>query len=312
MVLILSMPKVFASSCMDNGSYTRVYANITSPLLIKPEVSIGDVISSTVTSFPSGSTSVPCKVPGPGSLIATGSGTANGNLYPTSVSGVSYRIKMTSGWTLPGFSNSYWPYTSYSTANTLVDNYYRGGTIQVDLIKTGPTPGTASWAPSILGQIQFENNGQIYNFIEIYNSTPIELVPDNPSCKVTQSAITVSLEDVNTNKLSHVGSTSRDTSFSIPLTCSSPANVSVAFSGTMADSSNAVFSNLNNGSNANQVGVQILSGAEPVPVATGSYINIGQVNGYISVPLTARYYALTSSPDAGAVNAIVYATLIYN
>ncbi|MOA21262.1 Fimbrial protein [compost metagenome] len=114
------------------------------------------------------------------------------------------------------------------------------------------------------------------------------------------------------SQLSTSGSTSKDQLFYIPLTCNSNANVSLSFSGDMADSANAVFRNLSGSANANSVGVQILSSGRPVPTAINTYLNLGQVNGSMSVPLTARYYALKSNAQVGAVSSVVTANIVYN
>ena len=312
---VIGLADVAASYyCTGSEPYTRVYANISSPLMIKTGLNVGEVISSTIVSVPYGMTTTGCTVKGPGYFIGNGTGTPSGNLYPTSIPGISYRIKIISGWTVPGFIDTYWPVSTYvePKSGMLIDGSYAAFTAEVDLVKTGPYLGQSILSPSILGHVDLSSNGSLIKFIEIYNATPVETIPDNPSCKVTQSAIPVSLEDVSTNKLDQVGSTSKETAFTIPLACTASANISLSFSGVMADSDKAVFSNLNSGTNASQVGVQILSGTTPVPIATGSYLNIGQVNGNISIPLVARYYALTSNPNAGAVNSIVYATLVYN
>lgn len=306
----LLFPLAGWSECPVNGAYTRVYANVPSPISVSPEVSVGQVIGSMTTAFPAGQ--VGCSISGPGGqVVAKGSGIANGKLYPTSIPGVSYRAKNTQGWNVSGMYNVYWPATGNFSGNFATGNY-EGGTITIELVKTGPVPGTATWQPGVLGTIQIVVGGVTFNFLEIYNSNPATIIPTVPSCTITQSAITVNLNDANTSQLTAAGNSSQDKSFNIPLACTAPVNISMGFSGDVANNANAVFSNLSGSANASTVGVQILSGSTPVPTTAGSYLNLGVVNGSTSVPLIARYYALVNNPDAGDVSAIAYATLVYN
>lgn len=317
-VLLLSPAAGIAAVCTGAEPYARVYANVPSPITVRPDISIGQVIGSTVSTFPGGRTGYGCAV-GPlstggiGSVIVMGAGTPNGTLYPTGIPGLSYRAKFTAVWGVSSIFNVAWPVTGTFRDTTFSsEGGYNGGSITIELVKTGPIPGSITWDPGVLGTIQVVTNGKTYNFLEFYHSDPVVVVPENPSCTVTQSAISVNLEDANTSQLVMAGDTSKDKTFSIPLTCTSDVNIALGFSGDIADNTNAVFRNLSGSANASSVGVQILNGGTPVPTTAGNYLNLGVVNGSMSVPLIARYYALANNADAGTVNAIAYASIVYN
>jgi type 1 fimbria pilin len=272
-------------------------------LNINPTVAVGSVIGTTSMNFGSGSGTTDCGVPynvPSATYSLVGEGVPNGKLYPTSIPGISYRGKMT--WGSP--FDPYWPFT---TTFSVQGAGITPGSVIIEFVKTGPIlPGQMQ--PQMLGYV-YINGAQ---FFSMSLGTPIIIVPTTPACTVTQSAITVNLDDVNSSQLATTGSTSKDKAFNIPLKCTTAAKISLAFSGNIADSSNAVFSNLSGSANAASVGIQILSGSTPVPTTAGNYLNLGSINGSISVPLIARYYALVNNPDGGGVSAIAYATIVYN
>ncbi|WP_447877577.1 fimbrial protein [Serratia fonticola] len=311
--MLASPASGWAASCNGKG-YIRVLANIPSTINISPTLTVGSVIGTTTTSFPSGS--VPgCVIPGtPGQVRVYGPGIPNGTYYPTTIPGISYQLRFTAGWTISGIFNTPWPANgTYSNPAGFMDQSYGGGTITIDLIKTGPISGSGgTWTPDVLGNMDTITQGVTWTFMQIYNTQTVIVQPTTPACTITQSAITVNLDDTTTSQLATTGNTSKDKGFNIPLNCTSDSNISLAFSGSIADNTNAVFSNLSGGANAGTVGVQILNGGTPVPTTAGSYLNLGTVNGNYSVPLTARYYALANNPDAGDVHAIAYATIQYN
>lgn len=278
-----------------------------STLNINPTVAIGSVVGAVSVSFPFGTATCPAGTYHNGNNYwwIGGVGVPNGNLYPTSIPGVAYRARVAAGW--PGQElTKTWPASVYAYDPGLPGTYM-GGTIYLEFVKTGPI-GSGTFGPLVFGR-ETVNNVPV---IEFYLDGPIFLAPVTPACTVTQSAIAVNLDDTNTSQLTSVGNTSKDNAFSIPLNCTSASNISLSFSGDIADTNNAVFSNLSGSTNANSVGVQILKDNTPIPTAAGTYLNLGTINGSVSVPMTARYYALTNNADAGAVSAIAYATIMYN
>ena len=299
-----------ATNCTGSEDYTPVKVTIPSPIIITPEIQIGEVIGSTTSTFPDGNTTTGCWIKGTsGKVPINGTGVPNGNLYPTTIPGISYRAKMTAGWMLPGIQNAYWPAVGSWSGGDFSHGDYNGGTFTIELIKTGAIPGNVTWTPGVLGTIQAVTLGKTYNFIEFYNNDPIPIKPLNPACKVTNAVIPVALEPVRSSLLKTTGSTAGEKSISIPLTCSMPVRVSLEFEGDFADSENSVLINTGSDTNKNNVGVQVLDNAgNPLQ----ALVNLGAVNGDINYDIKARYYALTNGVPAGDVSSKIYATIMYN
>ncbi len=244
--------------------------------------------------------------------VVQGEGIPNGNLYPTTIPGVAYRAKMSSGgnWTpFPPFNNVYWPVSApIQWIMNAEGQDMGGGYFTLEFIKTGALSAGGRFGPQKVGSIYV--NGTEYR--QFYMDGTLVLAPETPSCTITQSTIDVSLPDGNQATLNAVGKTTGETSFIIPLQCKSDVSLSLFFSGEMADSANAVFQNTQS-SNATAVGIQILRGGAPIPIGSGNAIKIGTVGSSGANPsFTARYYALQSSVPSGDVNAVAYATIVYN
>lgn len=295
----------FIRSAMACVPYSQT---ITPPasISLNPGLPVGTVVATATLSWPTFNTgSGGCPVPyATGSHFGlTGMGTPNGNLYPTGIDGLSYRGKINGGW--PSNFFVYWP--ASVTQPGPYGSGVGGGSVLIEFVKTGPlTSGTFN--PQVLMHATLDS----VPWFDIYMGSPMVIKPTVPACTVTQSAITVNLDDGNTSQLATAGNTSKDKTFSIPLNCTSASNISLTFSGDIVDSSNAVFRNLSGSANAASVGIQILSGSTPVPTTAGTYLNLGAINGSTTVPLIARYYALANNPDVGTVSAIAYATIVYN
>ncbi|MBE4893091.1 fimbrial protein [Enterobacter asburiae] len=297
--------------CTGAEPYSPVKVTLPSQITITPELEIGEVIGTATSSFPYGVTTTHCSILGSkGTVPINGTGTPNGIVYPTTIPGIGYRAKMTTPWSVTGIYNEYWPVVgSYSGAPWTYDGSYAGGTFSIDLIKTGTIPGNITWIPGDLGTLQVETGGVTYNFIKFYSNDPIPIKPLNPACKVTNAVIPVELEPVSATSLKTTGSTAGEKSIIIPLRCSIPVRISLAFDGNFADSENSVLINTGPDSNKNNVGIQVLDSADnPLPATA----NIGAVNGGVNYELKARYYALTDGVPAGSVSSTIYATILYN
>ncbi|MFV8869988.1 fimbrial protein [Serratia fonticola] len=283
--------------------------NLNAPTEVETNASlpIGSVVATINMTFPrtdasSGGCNSSIPFYSTGTHALSGNGAANGKLYATTIQGLSYRAKYDTG---RAETKNFWPVSWYAPIGGSILN---AGTITVEFVKTGSLSGGGTLGPQPIGAWYVQG----IPFVQFTLSTPVIIIPTDPACTVTQSAIAVNLDDTNTSQLTTMGNTSKDKAFSIPLNCTSASNISLSFSGDIADANNAVFSNLSGSANANSVGVQILKDNSPVPTTAGSYLNLGAINGSVSVPLTARYYALTDNADVGAVSAIAYATIMYN
>lgn len=290
-----------------------VISNITAPSAVdvNPTLPIGSVIGTLYGTFASGSG---CSTSFSYAQVY-GIGDYKGNLYSTSIPGVAYRGMLTSGLSsnvvLQTLLNKYWPTGVSISPNQKLDNFM-GGNVKIEFVKTGPVPssggvlqpGTISILYGMNGMTQF--NMIIFNLV-----SPIIIAPTNPACTVTSANVIVPLNNVSQSSLSSAGITAGETGFTIPLQCDSSANISLQFSGDAANAVNGVFKNTNS-ANANNVGIQLLKDGQPVSITTGSYLAVGTVNGTVNFPMIARYYALTAGVPAGDVNAVAYATIIYN
>lgn len=289
-----------------------VISNITAPstLDVNPALPVGSVIGTLYGTFASGSG---CSTSFNYAQVH-GIGDDNNNLYPTSIPGVAYRGMLTSGLgniLIQSILNRYWPAgVGFSPNGTL--SSFTGGNVKIEFVKTGPVPSSGGvLQPGTIGILYGMNGMTQFNMIIFNLVSPIIIAPTNPACTVTSANIIVPLNNVSQSTLSSAGVTAGDTDFTLPLQCDSSANISLQFSGDAANAANGVFKNTNS-ANANNVGIQLLKDGQPVSITTGSYLAVGTVNGAVNFPMTARYYALTSGVPAGDVNAVAYATIIYN
>lgn len=232
-----------------------------------------------------------------------GEGIPVGNLYPTNIAGIAYRII--------GTREQLWGYDEYLPtshnghlgAGPIVTN----GTARLEFVKIGPTSAGGNFGPQVVMR-QYINGIEYVNFMV---STTIHVEPEAPACTITQSAIQVSMNDVNQAELNLKDKTAKPYGFNIPINCRTSANIGLGFSGDTADAANGIFRNTVGGG-ASNVGIQLLDGVTPISTVYGQFINIGMVTGSFSFPMTARYYALSNDVGAGAVNSVAYVTVIYN
>lgn len=296
--LFIGITKAEAAGC-------PIVVNVTAPasLDVSPSVAVGSIIGTLSLSWPE-NTERSCSWPKGNNILYSffGEGIPDGNLYPTSIPGIAYRGSIPA-WSFAGMSG-YWPVRKYypnSTSGTIA-----AGSVTIEFVKTGPV-GSGIFGPQLLMHSSLNNTP----FFNVWLKDSIIIKPRVTACTVTSSTITETLTDTNQSNLVGIGTTAGEKNFNIPLQCTSATNISLVFSGDMADASNGVFKNTNNNNSAN-VGIQLLKDGTPVPTTAGSYINVGIVNGTVNLPMTARYYALTNSVPAGAVSAIAYATIVYN
>lgn len=299
LLLITACSLGLLSGYVQAGPCPIIY-NVAVPttLNIDPTAAVGSVLATMNLSFPKNTT---CVVNA--STITTydsGNGTPVGNLYPTAIPGISYRGRVTAGWT---YGLGYWPQTTVETTTSLTG--VAAATVTIEFVKTGPVlPGTFP-AQDIMKTV-----ANTTSFFILHTANAIEIKPTVPSCTVTP-VVTVVLDGVAKASLATTGATTGDKSFNINVNCASPTSLALSFSGTAVDTNNAIFKNTDATTGAS-VGVQILKDSNPVPLVAGNYISLGIVDGSVSPVFTARYYALTNSVVEGAVTSVAYATIVYN
>lgn len=298
-----------SAACTTPPVNLTVTSSVTS-LQINPDVAVGQVAGQYSLSWPAFNDI--CE-PGRGMRVYEEYITyhpygVGATLFPTNISGLSYRMKVNQGRfsTTPNTNSSTYNYSSgFATAPA--------GTATVELVKTGTIANGGQLYPVEYTATLFSANnyGYVVGGWKVSNPVSINITLPLKACTVTQSAITVNLETAETAKLATAGSTTKDKSFSIPINCPGTRSISLQFSGTMADNSKGVLKNLKSGSNnASSLGIQLLRSG--TPVQTGTKYNLGNVTGNYSVPMTARYYALANDVPTGDIQSISYATITYN
>ena len=283
-----------------------VIYNATPPadLNIDPSLPVGSVLATMQLSWP---LQYGCQVNGSGAgfhIGQYGNGVPNGNLYPTGLAGVSYRGKI-EGW----YNSAYWP-TVYDTSAVQM-TAMGSGTATIEFVKTGPVEaGILPPMDYLRVQATDVSGTPDATMLIIRTGVPIPVDPVINSCSATP-VVPVSLNTVLNDDLATVGATAGDKTFNINVTCTGPANISLMFTGDVVDSNNAVFRN-SDAITGSTIGIQILNNNSAVPIGAGRYMNLNVVNGTVSPTFTARYYAFAQPVIAGNVNAIAYATIVYN
>ncbi|EOF4707185.1 MAG: fimbrial protein [Klebsiella huaxiensis] len=303
----LSTFSVEAAECTSAPNIMLYLTPSTNTLSIDPTLPVGSVLATASASWAQGVG--PCM--GRGSIQINGEGTPNGKIYPTTVPGIGYRAKLTTSWDsrLTGF----WPTTTLVGNNITFGPEYFDGTILVEFLKTGPVSAAGGiYGPAKIGSLDIVGGVGSGEYFVYYLNSPITILPTLPACTLVDSVISVTLPDVKQSSLNVAGKTDGDTRFNIPLKCDRTADISLSFSGDATHPSNGVFKNTN-AENSDYVGIQLLDkNGTPVSSIEEEYSVIGDMNGSSNYPMTARYYTIIPGSPAGSVNAVVYATLVYN
>ncbi|MBN4802522.1 fimbrial protein [Enterobacter asburiae] len=287
---------VFAGECPY-----AVHVSYADSVKVDPSLPVGSVLGKMTLSWPLMGTTWKCVNAASGGTIKfTGNGAPDGNLYPSGVPGIAYRGRLPA-WQSLGLGG-YWPISGGYPYP--VSNGVSGGSAEIEFIKTGAV-GSGTIGPQVMmyGTI---NNQAWFNII-LDSAVPIE--PADDACTITQSTIPVTLETVPSSVFAS-SVTAGDTGFSIPLNCTTPANVALSFSGDTVDAANGVFKNTS-AITGGQVGIQLLD-KNNTPVEIGKATDVGSVTGEYNYPMTARYYRLSNSVPPGEVNAIANVTIVYN
>lgn len=287
---------VFAGECPY-----AVHVSYAGSVKVDPSLPVGTVLGKITVSWPTMGTTWKCvSAPSGGLITFKGNGVPNGNLYPTSVPGIAYKGRLP-GWQSLGLGG-YWPISG--PYNYTVGNGVYEGSAEIEFVKTGPV-GSGTLGPQILmyGQIAYQG------WFNIVLDSAVPIGPKDEACTITQSTIPVTLETVPSSEFAS-SVTAGDTGFSIPLNCTTPANVALSFSGDTVDAANGVFKNTS-AITGDKVGIQLLD-KNKNPVEIGKTTDVGSVSGEYNYPMTARYYRLSNSVPPGGVNAIANVTIVYN
>jgi type 1 fimbria pilin len=241
---------------------------------------------------------------------------ANGNTFTTGVSGIGVNLYYQNGATrtqiTPGVGLNL-P-QSMNGPGTIA-------TVQAELVVTGPVgSGTLNALPSV--GVSFLAVGLDCGVLSLGNvSLPVTATSGTVtaiSCTVGNPAITVNLPPVSVQNLGSTGRTAGATRFTIPLSCTSGADVYVTLTDQTAPANTTSLLTLKPASTAGNVKLQILRsggtavsyGPESAAAGTTNQWLVGPSASTTGVPLSAQYYA-TGSATAGTVQATALFTLSY-
>lgn len=137
-ILLAVSNSVFAADCKTSMSYVKVVSDIPPTLKINPNVPIGGVMASGTYRTGSGPLPNGCTMYGPTTGYLTGVGTPNGNVYPTNLPYVGYKIMALGGnYISSKFYNKYWPITVSTPEPYLVIGTVQSFNFKFELIKLG-------------------------------------------------------------------------------------------------------------------------------------------------------------------------------
>lgn len=247
-------------------------------------------------------------------LITVMSGTSSygSKVYDTNIEGVGVRMSMYSSQPYHSFPTSITPapFNALINFSGVPGSTFGTGYLAVffEIIKTSNYIGSGTLSYSVPNFFYAQGSNQL-TMADLNISANIEV--DAP-CKFDQStARSVELGNVDANSLSAPGSTANAKAFSLGLSCTTPANVSLAISGTSdpAASDDGVLK-LDGSSKAKGVGVQILHDGKGV--AINGKLPLGQLSsGSSSVSLQARVYRTNEALVAGPFSAVTTVSIVY-
>jgi len=308
--VLLAATSVARAGCsFSRGSSTGNYSvSVPATIVNDPSIAIG------ATLYRSGLTTInrtvefTCSGSGNywGLINRTGGATPTTGQYqfPIGNTGISFRITQTSG-SYPGLIGP-WPFQSLSSGTTWTE----ADPVTIELVKTG----NISDGTTISGALaDFRAGTSGSNIVDASIAIAGSLTFVAPPCSVP-SSLTVPLPTIIASALAGAnGATTGDTSFVIPLICSSTAKLAITLDSTNpVDRPNGV---LSNGGTATGVGIQITWNGAPGttgnPVALGTAVPFSAASGASQVPLIARYYRTAGALSSGSVTATATYTLTY-
>lgn len=241
---------------------------------------------------------------------------ASGNTFTTGVSGLGVNLYYQSGATRTQI-------TPGAGLNLPLGMSGPGpiATVQAELVVTGPVgSGTLNALPTV--GVSFLAVGLGCGVLSLGDvSLPVTATSGTVtaiSCTVSNPAITVNLPPVSAQNLDSPGKTAGATRFTIPLSCTSGADVYVTLTDQTAPANTTSLLTLKPASTAGNVKLQILRsggtavsyGPESAAAGTTNQWLVGPSASTTGIPLSVQYYA-TGTAAAGTVQATALFTLSY-
>jgi len=221
--------------------------------------------------------------------------------FPTGVAGVSYVLIHSSA-----------PMYQYATMST---DYGSGSEVTfslptiMEIVATGTITNGSTLQAGTLGYWQWQGSGnpKIEAFA-LGNSVTFV----TSSCSVNTNPINVTLPTISTTALGSVGATAGTTPFTIGLTCTGAAGMSVSVTMNYNGSASGIQGVLlpTSGSTSG-IGVQVLDQTN-TPITFGTAEAEGTTTvGQMSIPYSARYYQTAATITPGTLAASATFTLTY-
>lgn len=241
---------------------------------------------------------------------------ASGNTFTTGVSGLGVNLYYQSGATRTQI-------TPGAGLNLPLGMSGPGpiATVQAELVVTGPVgSGTLNALPTV--GVSFLAVGLGCGVLSLGDvSLPVTATSGTVtaiSCTVSNPAITVNLPPVSAQNLDSPGKTAGATRFTIPLSCTSGADVYVTLTDQTAPANTTSLLTLKPASTAGNVKLQILRsggtavsyGPESAAAGMTNQWLVGPSASTTGIPLSVQYYA-TGTAAAGTVQATALFTLSY-
>lgn len=232
-------------------------------------------------------------------------------LFPIGNTGLSYRILLTGNNYFPNTANGIAAYGDQSLP--AANNVNFNGSAQLQLVLSDPSEfASSNLVSGSLGH--WDVYGCVFYFfcaqapVVQFNTSTITFV--TPACN--DPSVTVTLPTVLTSAFSGTSSTTGQTPFSVPLTCSGAVNLAITMTTNAPAGPQGVIANTAVGSPAQNVGVQLLDGSCTNAVAFGTSIPEGKASkGANNLSFCARYYQTGAPVTGGLVQAVATYTLTY-
>lgn len=244
----------------------------------------------------------------------TGVGTPINNIYPSSIPNIGVRI------TAPTL-NKLAPYAGESL---VFGTWIRGFQLKIELIKTGEITAAGTLSGSILQYRANSNSGQL--LVDFQISTPVQITPQVPTCRVSAPTINLLLGNVHFPSSTPVGTTANEQAFNISLNCSggnsgTATRAYVTLTDVTTPTNRTDRLSLTRASNATGVAIQITRLDTPLKFGQDSAA-VGNTNqwfagtavfgqGKLDIPLKARYLKTAAQITPGKANGAATFTMSY-
>ncbi|MCD9085418.1 fimbrial protein [Stenotrophomonas sp. SY1] len=304
-----------------SGIY-RVPISTPSSIAIDPDVDDGTVLKIlTFNNRPSGFPTVTCKNGStnvsPISLryaMVTGALQTDGITYASGIDGIGLRLMTPGGAYLP------------RTVASQVAPFQPGidGTAQLLIVKIGAISGKGVLGAKRVAEVRTGPTSGDYLYTSYELAGAVEIVPQKPTCSVTNSVIPVSMMPEQHLPFTGVGSTSREVPWAIKLSCGGGlAGSSVAVFGVLTDAANPMNRSdmlpLSADSSAKGIAIQVLREGKLIHFGPDSaeaevenqWAGGRAPNGTYSIPFTSRYVQTEHLVTSGTANARATFTLSY-